>query len=233
MPVHVTCVCRHEAIDKYKRMLEADGCDLVVPLCHTYVPFDKTTCERFDVPLILSGHDHHVVDEVHHGTRLIKPGMDARYVAISSQRAVAPAPSPELAHTEDTCACHSSGTPVAAVLPTPRLPNATRSLRCHREAAIIDITWPNASATKPDINVRFTTVKEWKRHPVLERRRRETEAVLRHLCVRCRRLCPWVPMPPLLLSCRPVPSPCKTSCQPCALPHTRFQHRHTAVSYPR
>lgn len=41
------------------------------------VPQDIVTCERFDFPVVLSGHDHHVVDEVHHGTRLLKAGSDA------------------------------------------------------------------------------------------------------------------------------------------------------------
>ena len=67
-----------EALTKYKNILENDeGCDLVVPLQHTYVPDDHKTCHNFDFPVVLSGHDHHVVDEVIDGTRLIKPGMNA------------------------------------------------------------------------------------------------------------------------------------------------------------
>ena len=72
-----------EALTKYQRILEEDEqCDLVVPLQHLYVPDDYKTCENFDFPLILSGHDHHRVDEVHCGTRLIKPGMNGDYASV-------------------------------------------------------------------------------------------------------------------------------------------------------
>ncbi|KAL7556833.1 hypothetical protein ACA910_014176 [Epithemia clementina (nom. ined.)] len=67
-----------EALRKYKKILEDDeGCDLVVPLEHLYVPDDHKTCREFDFPVVLSGHDHHRVDEVVEGTRLLKPGMNA------------------------------------------------------------------------------------------------------------------------------------------------------------
>mmetsp|Transcript_20758 Transcript_20758/g.57367 ORF Transcript_20758/g.57367 Transcript_20758/m.57367 type:complete len:631 (+) Transcript_20758:1259-3151(+) len=72
-----------EALRKYQRILEQDeGCDVVVPLQHLYVPDDHKTCEQFDFPVILSGHDHHRVDEVHCGTRLIKPGMNADFASV-------------------------------------------------------------------------------------------------------------------------------------------------------
>lgn len=72
-----------EALNKYKNILEKEhGCDLVVPLQHLYVPDDHKTCREFDFPLILSGHDHHRVDEVVHGTRLLKPGMNADYCTV-------------------------------------------------------------------------------------------------------------------------------------------------------
>ena len=72
-----------EALRKYKTILEdQEGCDLVVPLQHLYIPDDHKTCEQFDFPVILSGHDHHRVDHVHCGTRLIKPGMNADYASI-------------------------------------------------------------------------------------------------------------------------------------------------------
>mmetsp|Transcript_54264 Transcript_54264/g.126338 ORF Transcript_54264/g.126338 Transcript_54264/m.126338 type:complete len:612 (+) Transcript_54264:138-1973(+) len=66
-----------ECIAKYKKKLEEErGCDVVVPLCHLYEPQDERTCREFDVPLVLSGHDHHVVDRTINGTRLLKPGLD-------------------------------------------------------------------------------------------------------------------------------------------------------------
>lgn len=62
-----------EALTKYKKLLEGPehNCDLVVPLQHTYVPDDHRTCREFDFPVILSGHDHHRVDEIVDGTRLV------------------------------------------------------------------------------------------------------------------------------------------------------------------
>jgi hypothetical protein len=68
----------YETIAKYKTYLEQEEkADLVIPLCHLYVPQDTVTCERFDFPIVLSGHDHHVVDQVISGSRLLKPGADA------------------------------------------------------------------------------------------------------------------------------------------------------------
>lgn len=64
----------------YKEKLEKEQkCDLVVPLCHLYESQDEITCRNFDFPVILSGHDHHVVDRTISGTRLLKPGSDARF----------------------------------------------------------------------------------------------------------------------------------------------------------
>lgn len=59
-----------------QRLQEERGCDLVLPLCHLYEPQDERTCRDFDFPLILGGHDHHVVDRMVAGTRLLKPGLD-------------------------------------------------------------------------------------------------------------------------------------------------------------
>ena len=58
------------------------NCDTIIPLQHLYVPDDHITCKNFDFPVILSGHDHHRVDEVVEGTRLLKPGMDAVYATV-------------------------------------------------------------------------------------------------------------------------------------------------------
>lgn len=46
------------------------------------MPQDKVLCERFDVPLVIGGHDHHVVDLVHEGTRVVKPGCNAENALI-------------------------------------------------------------------------------------------------------------------------------------------------------
>eukprot|EP00549_Striatella_unipunctata_P001176 CAMPEP_0118681454 /NCGR_PEP_ID=MMETSP0800-20121206/4952_1 /TAXON_ID=210618 ORGANISM="Striatella unipunctata, Strain CCMP2910" /NCGR_SAMPLE_ID=MMETSP0800 /ASSEMBLY_ACC=CAM_ASM_000638 /LENGTH=539 /DNA_ID=CAMNT_0006577761 /DNA_START=116 /DNA_END=1732 /DNA_ORIENTATION=+ len=73
-----------ETLAEYKTKLEGEpyNCDLIIPLQHLYVPDDHKTCEMFDVPLVLSGHDHHRVDEIVCGTRLLKPGLDAIYAGV-------------------------------------------------------------------------------------------------------------------------------------------------------
>lgn len=72
-----------ETLRFYKDKLEREeGVDLVIPLCHLYVPDDKITCKMFDFPVIFSGHDHHVVNEVFDGTLLLKSGADARNAVV-------------------------------------------------------------------------------------------------------------------------------------------------------
>ena len=72
-------VCLKQYNDKLKG---EDGCDMVLPLCHLYEIQDERTCREFDFPVIMSGHDHHRVDRVIEGTRLLKPGMDAHYAIV-------------------------------------------------------------------------------------------------------------------------------------------------------
>ena len=73
-----------ETLSKYEKMLKGPeyNCDCLLPLQHLYVPQDHKTCEEFDFPVILSGHDHHRVDEVVGGTRLLKPGLDGIYATV-------------------------------------------------------------------------------------------------------------------------------------------------------
>jgi 2',3'-cyclic-nucleotide 2'-phosphodiesterase (5'-nucleotidase family) len=73
-----------KTLERLKKKLEGPehNCDIIIPLQHTYVPDDHKTCREFDFPVILSGHDHHRVDEVVEGTRLLKPGMDAVYATV-------------------------------------------------------------------------------------------------------------------------------------------------------
>lgn len=72
-----------ETLKTYKAKLEDEhGVDLVLPLCHLYEWQDERTCHEFDFPLILSGHDHHCVDRMVHGTRLLKPGQDCRHAVV-------------------------------------------------------------------------------------------------------------------------------------------------------
>ena len=60
--------CMKEYNDKLKN---EDGCDMVLPLCHLYEIQDERTCNEFDFPVIMSGHDHHRVDRVVNGTRQV------------------------------------------------------------------------------------------------------------------------------------------------------------------
>jgi 2',3'-cyclic-nucleotide 2'-phosphodiesterase (5'-nucleotidase family) len=73
-----------ETLREYQSLLQQPpySCDIIVPLQHTYVPDDHRTCRDFDFPVLLSGHDHHRVDEIVHGTRLLKPGLDAVYATV-------------------------------------------------------------------------------------------------------------------------------------------------------
>lgn len=73
-----------DTLAEYKELLEGPeyNCDVVLPLQHTYVPDDYKTCREFDFPVVLSGHDHHRVDEVVEGTRLLKPGLDGIYATV-------------------------------------------------------------------------------------------------------------------------------------------------------
>jgi 2',3'-cyclic-nucleotide 2'-phosphodiesterase (5'-nucleotidase family) len=51
-----------EALAKYKQILETkENCDFVLPMEHLYVPDDHITCQKFDFPVVLSGHDHQYV----------------------------------------------------------------------------------------------------------------------------------------------------------------------------
>jgi 2',3'-cyclic-nucleotide 2'-phosphodiesterase (5'-nucleotidase family) len=75
-----------ETLKHYEHILRhEEHCDVIIPLEHLYLHENQITCEKFgpDVfPVILSGHDHHRVDTKVHGTRIIKPGMDAVYATV-------------------------------------------------------------------------------------------------------------------------------------------------------
>lgn len=59
-----------------------DGVDLVLPMCHLYEYQDERTAEQFDFPVIIGGHDHHKVDRMINGTRVLKPGSDGHLATI-------------------------------------------------------------------------------------------------------------------------------------------------------
>ena len=104
-----------ECMRYYNNKLKAeDGCDMVLPLCHLYEYQDEKTCREFDFPVILSGHDHHRVDRVIEGTRLLKPGMDANYAVILDLIW-------ESADSESTPIIHASTIPVCEFTPDEEL----------------------------------------------------------------------------------------------------------------
>ena len=63
-----------DCLRTYDAKLKDEGCDMVLPLCHLYEFQDDRTCSDFDFPVVLSGHDHHRVDRVHEGSRLLNLG---------------------------------------------------------------------------------------------------------------------------------------------------------------
>ena len=58
---------------------------MVLPLCHLYEFQDERTCNDFDFPVVLSGHDHHRVDRMVEGSRLLKPGKVNNILAVDHQ----------------------------------------------------------------------------------------------------------------------------------------------------
>ena len=67
---------------EYQDRLQNNGVDLIVPICHLYESEDARTVAEFDFPLILGGHDHHMVNRNIDGTLLLKPGADSHYAGI-------------------------------------------------------------------------------------------------------------------------------------------------------
>ena len=71
-----------ECLKLYNEKLLNEGCDMVLPLCHLYEHQDEKKCNEFDFPVVLSSHDHHCVDRVINGTRLLKPGLVANEAVV-------------------------------------------------------------------------------------------------------------------------------------------------------
>lgn len=101
-----------EVLRQYNASLrEEAGCDLVIPLCHFYQAQDRRTAREFpgQFPVILSGHDHHPVDEIVEGTstRLLKPGSNAEFAVVvditweNSNKDCNPSVNAETVHVND------------------------------------------------------------------------------------------------------------------------------------
>jgi hypothetical protein len=70
-----------ETMYQYMEKLQ-NQVDMILPLCHLYEAQDERTAAEFNFPLVLGGHDHHVVNRVMNGTLVLKPGSDAHFANI-------------------------------------------------------------------------------------------------------------------------------------------------------
>merc|ERR1719506_3320899 len=72
-----------KAVEFRKKLLEEEGCDVVVPMTHQVMPLDREMAEKkLGFPLIIGGHDHQLYHEEIAGATVIKMGADADTVGI-------------------------------------------------------------------------------------------------------------------------------------------------------
>jgi 2',3'-cyclic-nucleotide 2'-phosphodiesterase (5'-nucleotidase family) len=74
-----------ETAEQYLKVFEPMGLDMVIPLTHQRMNFDRDFCEMFGgetFPIVIGGHDHEPYDETIKGSRVIKTGMDGENAAI-------------------------------------------------------------------------------------------------------------------------------------------------------
>jgi 2',3'-cyclic-nucleotide 2'-phosphodiesterase (5'-nucleotidase family) len=72
-----------KAVEFRKKLLEEEGCDVVVPMTHQVMPLDREMAEqKLGFPLIIGGHDHQLYHEEVAGATVIKMGADADTVGI-------------------------------------------------------------------------------------------------------------------------------------------------------
>lgn len=69
---------------EYLKVLQPLDLDLIIPLTHQRICFDRVFCKEFgDIfPIVVGGHDHEPYDETHRGSRVIKTGMNAEATGI-------------------------------------------------------------------------------------------------------------------------------------------------------
>lgn len=71
--------------DYLAKVMDPLKLDLVIPLTHQRMNFDRDFCEKFGgetFPIVIGGHDHEPYDETVKGSRVIKTGMDGENTAI-------------------------------------------------------------------------------------------------------------------------------------------------------
>ena len=145
-----------QTMAKYKPMLEAKGADLVIPLCHLYEPQDERTAREFDFPVILSGHDHHVVDKVGSG---------------ADESSAPPTP---------TQPVHPSTGPH----PPFQVVEGTRILKPGLDgvqAILVDLLWDSATSATPTITAETVSVSKWAPDVELDAFQKKAYEVIDHL----------------------------------------------------
>lgn len=130
-----------EALAKYKKILEDEqNCDFVLPLEHLYVPDDHKTCSLLDFPVVLSGHDHQYVT--------------APFVSFSLS----------LLHSPQ-CFLNIRNSRVDEVV------DGTRLIKPGMNgvyATVLEISWKDASTSKPEIKARFVKCDRWEPDPTMQ-----------------------------------------------------------------
>lgn len=74
-----------ETAQKYVDELLSEQVDFILPMTHQSMKDDRIFAHHFGgsvFPIILGGHDHTVLDETHHGSRIHKTGYDAHHAGI-------------------------------------------------------------------------------------------------------------------------------------------------------
>jgi 5'-nucleotidase len=75
-----------DCTEKYlKDVLEPMNLDMIIPLTHQRMHFDRIYCEKFKgstFPIIIGGHDHEPFSEKHEGSLILKAGMDGENTAV-------------------------------------------------------------------------------------------------------------------------------------------------------
>lgn len=73
----------NESVERWtKELKEKERVDVVIPLTHQDMKFDRLLAQKDIVPVILGGHDHVVYNETVNGCKIIKAGINLENIAI-------------------------------------------------------------------------------------------------------------------------------------------------------